>query len=190
MRFDEASALYAEFGPFVTGMVAPLDDVLDAIGARSRAPALTGADAPHRTGARVPRHRDARCRRARSSLLLLWRSSVGWSLRLSGRGRRRTTARPRRGHGVPPRQPRRPEGHQRPRRRRAGPTSRSLVTDADGDEVGDGRQPTRTGRFELELPGPGTYVAALDVDSLPDGVDLAEGDERREVNVRPARAGR
>ena len=33
MRFDEASAIYAEFGPFVTGMVAPLDDVLDAIGA-------------------------------------------------------------------------------------------------------------------------------------------------------------
>jgi peroxiredoxin len=32
MRFDEASAIYAEFGPFVTGMVAPLDDVLDAIG--------------------------------------------------------------------------------------------------------------------------------------------------------------
>lgn len=29
MRFDEASAIYAEFGPFFTGMVAPLDDVLD-----------------------------------------------------------------------------------------------------------------------------------------------------------------
>lgn len=28
MRFDEASALYAEFGPFYTGMVAPLDEVL------------------------------------------------------------------------------------------------------------------------------------------------------------------
>jgi chlorite dismutase len=33
MRFDEASAIYAEFGPFVTGMVASVDDVLDAIGA-------------------------------------------------------------------------------------------------------------------------------------------------------------
>jgi chlorite dismutase len=32
MRFDEASAIYAEFGPFVTGMVAPVGDVLDAIG--------------------------------------------------------------------------------------------------------------------------------------------------------------
>ena len=33
MRFDEASALYAEFGPFYTGMVGPLDDVLSALGA-------------------------------------------------------------------------------------------------------------------------------------------------------------
>ncbi len=32
MRFDEASADYAEFGPFYTGMVAPLADVLIAIG--------------------------------------------------------------------------------------------------------------------------------------------------------------
>jgi chlorite dismutase len=28
MRFDEASAVYAEFGPFYTGLVAPLDDLL------------------------------------------------------------------------------------------------------------------------------------------------------------------
>jgi peroxiredoxin len=32
MRFDEASARYAEFGPFYAGMVAPLGEVLDAIG--------------------------------------------------------------------------------------------------------------------------------------------------------------
>ena len=32
MRFDRASAVYAEFGPFTTGMVAPLDEVLDQIG--------------------------------------------------------------------------------------------------------------------------------------------------------------
>ena len=32
MRFDEASANYAEFGPFVTGMVAPVEEVLDSIG--------------------------------------------------------------------------------------------------------------------------------------------------------------
>ena len=30
MRFDEASALYAEFGPFYTGMVGTLDEVLSA----------------------------------------------------------------------------------------------------------------------------------------------------------------
>jgi hydrogen peroxide-dependent heme synthase len=33
MRFDEASALYAEFGPFYTGMVGTLDVVLSALGA-------------------------------------------------------------------------------------------------------------------------------------------------------------
>jgi hydrogen peroxide-dependent heme synthase len=33
MRFDEASARYAEFGPFVTGVVGTLDEVLAAIGA-------------------------------------------------------------------------------------------------------------------------------------------------------------
>ncbi len=32
MRFDEASSRYAEFGPFYTGMVGTLDDVLDALG--------------------------------------------------------------------------------------------------------------------------------------------------------------
>jgi chlorite dismutase len=32
MRFDRASTLYAEFGPFVTGAVGSLDEVLDAAG--------------------------------------------------------------------------------------------------------------------------------------------------------------
>jgi chlorite dismutase len=32
MRFDRASAHYAEFGPFYTGMVAPLDEALRAVG--------------------------------------------------------------------------------------------------------------------------------------------------------------
>jgi len=32
MRFDEASARYAEFGPFVTGLVAPVDEVLASVG--------------------------------------------------------------------------------------------------------------------------------------------------------------
>jgi chlorite dismutase len=32
MRFDEASAVYAEFGPFYTGAIGSLDDVLDAAG--------------------------------------------------------------------------------------------------------------------------------------------------------------
>jgi hydrogen peroxide-dependent heme synthase len=31
MRYDEASARYAEFGPFVTGVVGTLDEVLAAV---------------------------------------------------------------------------------------------------------------------------------------------------------------
>jgi len=34
MRFDEASAIYAEFGPFFTGMVGDLDEVLASAGIR------------------------------------------------------------------------------------------------------------------------------------------------------------
>ncbi|MHB8467571.1 MAG: chlorite dismutase family protein [Acidimicrobiales bacterium] len=34
MRYDEASARYAEFGPFYTGMVAPIEEVLVATGLR------------------------------------------------------------------------------------------------------------------------------------------------------------
>jgi hydrogen peroxide-dependent heme synthase len=36
MRFDEASAQYAEFGPFFTGMVADLDDVLEQVAGGAR----------------------------------------------------------------------------------------------------------------------------------------------------------
>ena len=34
LRFDEASALYAEFGPFLIGLLAPIEEVLDRVGAR------------------------------------------------------------------------------------------------------------------------------------------------------------
>jgi chlorite dismutase len=32
MRFDEASAIYAEFGPFYSGVVSPIDEALDELG--------------------------------------------------------------------------------------------------------------------------------------------------------------
>lgn len=35
MRYDEASAVYAEFGPFYTGMVCPLDDFIERLGSPS-----------------------------------------------------------------------------------------------------------------------------------------------------------
>lgn len=34
MRFDEASALYADFGPFTTGLIAPIEEVLERLGVR------------------------------------------------------------------------------------------------------------------------------------------------------------
>jgi peroxiredoxin len=34
MRFDEASALYAEFGPFVTGLLAPVEELVARLGLR------------------------------------------------------------------------------------------------------------------------------------------------------------
>ena len=32
MRFDEASALYAEFGPFYSGIIAPIEETLATVG--------------------------------------------------------------------------------------------------------------------------------------------------------------
>jgi chlorite dismutase len=32
MRYDEASAIYAEFGPFYTGVVAPIEELLRELG--------------------------------------------------------------------------------------------------------------------------------------------------------------
>jgi chlorite dismutase len=29
MRFDQASAVYAEFGPFYTGVLTPIDELVD-----------------------------------------------------------------------------------------------------------------------------------------------------------------
>jgi hypothetical protein len=32
MRFDPASSVYADFGPFITGLLAPVDEVLRRVG--------------------------------------------------------------------------------------------------------------------------------------------------------------
>jgi chlorite dismutase len=31
MRFDQASAVYADFGPFYTGVLTPIDELVDTI---------------------------------------------------------------------------------------------------------------------------------------------------------------
>jgi len=61
-----------------------------------------------------------------------------------------------------------------------------VVTDVSGDEVADDETDDE-GRFELELPGPGTYTATLDLDSLGDDVGLPpEG--RESVQIDPNRS--
>jgi neutral amino acid transport system permease protein len=61
------------------------------------------------------------------------------------------------------------------------------VSTADGDEVGV-MVSDQDGRYELGLPGPGSYVAVLDVDTLPDGVGLGEGEERLAFEVLPGQS--
>nr|MBA2497474.1 hypothetical protein [Acidimicrobiia bacterium] len=54
----------------------------------------------------------------------------------------------------------------------------AVVLDAAGEIVEREEVGTATtddeGRFEFGLPGPGTYAGTLDVDTLPDGVGLAD----------------
>lgn len=50
------------------------------------------------------------------------------------------------------------------------------IVDADGKEVGDDES-ARDGTWAIEIPGPGTYSAKLDVKTLPSGVKLR--DEKR-----------
>ena len=57
-----------------------------------------------------------------------------------------------------------------------------IVTTADGEEVGVATS-DEDGRFELELPGAGAYIATLDLESLPEGVGLAEGSEVRPFEI-------
>ncbi|MCW2681642.1 MAG: inner-rane translocator [Frankiales bacterium] len=59
------------------------------------------------------------------------------------------------------------------------------VEDEDGEEIATAES-NETGGFAIPVPGPGTYVVKLDLESLPEGVTVrAEGGEEREVTVRP-----
>ncbi len=59
------------------------------------------------------------------------------------------------------------------------------VATQDGDEVGSATT-DENGRWEVELPGPGTYVVTLDAEGLPEGVTL-NGEDTRTVNVGEGR---
>ena len=62
------------------------------------------------------------------------------------------------------------------------------VTDLDGLVVGVAVSDA-DGAWRVALPGPGTYRATIEIDSLPDGVDLRDPDRQTlEVRVQPGRA--
>ena len=142
MRFDEASALYAEFGPFYTGLVAPVEEVLDdrrlALAVRRKLRAHRGAGHAH------PSCRPA-ADRARGGDRRLPRPRRRAGARAGGRRGRRVGA----GHAH------RSQGHARAGRRRTrrGRGHHRHAT-PDGDEVGDDESDDE-GAFEIELPGPG-----------------------------------
>lgn len=59
------------------------------------------------------------------------------------------------------------------------------VKDASGEVVGEATT-NADGEYDIPLPGPGDYSATLDVDSLPDGVDLRNPDRATlEFTLRP-----
>ena len=62
------------------------------------------------------------------------------------------------------------------------------VETADGDEVGTITTDS-DGQYELELPGPGQYTATIDLDSLPDGVDIRNEDRTTlDFRIRPSQS--
>ncbi len=59
------------------------------------------------------------------------------------------------------------------------------VVDADGEVVGTGTS-DEAGAVDIDVPGPGTYVMQLTIESLPDGVALKDADSSsRSIEVRP-----
>ncbi|MCB1003723.1 MAG: branched-chain amino acid ABC transporter permease [Acidimicrobiales bacterium] len=60
-----------------------------------------------------------------------------------------------------------------------------VVKDASGAVVGEATT-NADGEYDIPLPGPGDYSSTLDVDSLPDGVDLRNEDRATlEFTLRP-----
>ena len=64
---------------------------------------------------------------------------------------------------------------------------RIRVEDESGKEVGDATTDD-AGKFAIKLPGPGNYVAAIEVDSLPKGLKLDEAAAKRSFFVNPTQA--
>lgn len=61
-----------------------------------------------------------------------------------------------------------------------------VVKDESGAEVGTATSDDE-GKYELALPGPGAYTAELQVDSLPDGVNLTDSERTKlSFNVNPS----
>ena len=164
MRFDEASALYAEFGPFYTGMVG-------AARRGARAPSVStdprghaapppGVSSGHR-GAGPAYPSCSSCSRWSSRRRRAPRRARRRRAREEGSGEREITVQRRSTARAP---------------RTATTTSRSrapviVVTDA-ADEVVDEVETDEEGKATITLPGEGQFTATLDLDSLGDDVGL------------------
>ncbi|MQA83459.1 MAG: branched-chain amino acid ABC transporter permease [Streptosporangiales bacterium] len=61
-----------------------------------------------------------------------------------------------------------------------------ITVTEDGKQVGEA-ETSASGRWEIELPGPGTYDVSVDVDSLPEGLQLRQegGETLSDVSVQP-----
>ena len=63
----------------------------------------------------------------------------------------------------------------------------TITVEQDGDEVGRA-ETADDGTYRIPLPGEGTYVAKLDEDTLPDGVDVPEEADEIELFLRPGQS--
>ena len=167
MRFDEASALYAEFGPFYTGMVAPL----------ARGPAIDRTDLTGRApaGATFLDSRPIAHTHQTRALVAAVMLTAGLVLAVIATGAAGAEARqPEPGTAV---------GGQLLDDDDEPVDGVEIIVEQDDEEIGTD-ETDDDGRWLVEVPGAGTYAVTLDVESLPEGVGLRDPERSTLDGVR------